>query len=105
MSHWAEIDENGIVLRVLTGDNNDPAGDRGYQWLIDNLGGTWVQTSYNTYGGVHYGPDGQPDGGTPINKNYAAIGYTFDGIGFYGPQPDPTWVLNPETYLWEPPTE
>jgi hypothetical protein len=47
MSHWAEIDENNIVLRVTVGDNNDPAGDEGYQWLIDNLGGTWIKTSYN----------------------------------------------------------
>jgi len=47
MSHWAEIDNNNKVLRVLVGDNNDPAGDEGYQWLIDNLGGTWIQTSYN----------------------------------------------------------
>jgi hypothetical protein len=45
MSNWAEIDDNNIVLRVLVGDNND--GDEGYQWLADNLGGTWIQTSYN----------------------------------------------------------
>jgi hypothetical protein len=47
MSHWAEIDENNIVLRVLVGDNNDPNGDEGLQWLLDNIGGTWIQTSYN----------------------------------------------------------
>jgi hypothetical protein len=47
MSHWAEIDNNNIVLRVTVGDNNDPFGDEGYQWLIDNLGGTWIKTSYN----------------------------------------------------------
>jgi hypothetical protein len=45
MSHWAELDENNIVLRVTVGDNNEP--DEGYQWLVDNLGGTWIQTSYN----------------------------------------------------------
>lgn len=55
MAHWAEIDENNIVLRVTVGDNNEP--DEGYQWLIDNLGGTWIQTSYNgnfrgTFAGV-----------------------------------------------------
>lgn len=48
MSHWAEIDENNTVIRVTVGDNNDPAGDEGYQWLIDNLGGRWIQTSYNS---------------------------------------------------------
>ena len=47
MSHWAEIDENNIVLRVTVGDNNDPNGDEGYQWLVTHLGGTWIQTSYN----------------------------------------------------------
>lgn len=45
MAHWAELDENNIVLRVTVGDNNDP--DEGYQWLIDNLGGRWIQASYN----------------------------------------------------------
>ena len=45
MSHWAEIDENNIVLRVTVGDNNEP--DEGYQWLLDNLGGRWIKTSYN----------------------------------------------------------
>jgi len=64
MSHWAEIDENSIVTRVLVGDNNDPAGDEGYQWLLDNLGGTWIKTSYN--GKIRY--------------NYAGIGYTYDPI-------------------------
>ena len=47
MSHWAEIDNENKVLRVLVGDNNDPNGDEGYKWLIDNLGGTWIKTSYN----------------------------------------------------------
>ena len=61
MSHWAELDENNKVIRVTVGDNNDPAGDEGYQWLIDNLGGTWVKTSYNA----------------KIRKNYAGIGYTY----------------------------
>ena len=47
MSHWAEVNSKNKVIRVLTGDNNDPNGDEGYQWLIDNLGGTWIKTSYN----------------------------------------------------------
>jgi hypothetical protein len=45
VAHWAEIDENNVVIRVTVGDNNEP--DEGYQWLIDNLGGTWIKTSYN----------------------------------------------------------
>lgn len=47
MSHWAELDEDNVVIRVLVGDNNDPAGDEGYQWFVNNLGGRWIQTSYN----------------------------------------------------------
>lgn len=88
MSHWAEIDSNNIVLRVTVGDNNDPAGDEGYQWLIDNLGGTWVKTSYN---------------GT-IRKNFAGIGYTYDVArdGFIPPKPiEGNWVLNEETLTWD----
>ena len=47
MAHWAEVDSRNKVVRVLVGDNNDPNGDEGYKWLIDNLGGTWIKTSYN----------------------------------------------------------
>jgi hypothetical protein len=47
MSHWAELDDNNIVIRVVVCDNDDPNGDEGYQWLLDNLGGRWIQTSYN----------------------------------------------------------
>ena len=95
MSHFAEIDNNNKVIRVLVGDNSMP--NEGYNWLIDNLGGTWVKTSYNTSGGVH------SLGGTPLNKNYAGIGHTFDGVGFAAPQPYPSWTKNSDTYLWEAP--
>lgn len=77
MSHWAELDETNTVIRVLVGDNNDPAGDEGYSWLIDNLGGTWVKTSYNAAtNGFRY--------------NYAGIGYTYDPIddAFIPPMPE-----------------
>jgi hypothetical protein len=101
MAHWAEIDENNIVLRVTVGDNNDSNGDEGYQWLIENLGGTWVKTSCNTYGGVH------KEGGTPLRKNYAGIGFTYDPSkdAFIPPKPVNlnSWVLNEDTCLWEAP--
>lgn len=100
MAHWAEI-VNGVVTRVVVGDNNSP--DQGYQWLIDNLGGTWVQTSYNTRGGIHYGADGKPDDEPQLNFNYAGVGYLWDGIGFSTSQPYPSWILNKNTYIWEPP--
>jgi hypothetical protein len=74
MSHWAELDKDNKVIRVLVGDNNDPVGDEGYQWLIDNLGGTWVKTSYN--GKIRY--------------NYASAGMIYDPIddAFIDPMPE-----------------
>jgi hypothetical protein len=73
MSHWAELDADSKVIRVLVGDNNDPVGDEGYSWLIDNLGGNWIKTSYN--GNIRY--------------NYAGIGYTYDPAddAFIAPAP------------------
>ena len=106
MAHWAEIDENNIVLRVIVTDNNDPNGDEGYQWLIDNLGGTWLQTSYNTAMNTH------ATGKTPLRKNYAAIGYHYDETldAFIPPKPDGytdpvsgieyTAVLDEERGIW-----
>jgi len=94
VAHFAKV-ENSIVTDVIVADSA--------QWCEDNLGGTWIQTSYNTHGGVHYGPDGQPDGGVALNKNYAGIGNFWDGIGFYDPQPYPSWTFNSETYYWMPP--
>lgn len=88
MAHWAKIDENNLVIQVCVGDNNDPAGDEGYQWLIDNLGGTWIKTSYNA----------------TIRKNFAGIGYTYDPIrdAFIPPKPEiGNWVLNEDTCQWE----
>ena len=103
MAHFAEIDANNIVLRVLVVSNEDE--HRGQEFLADDLGlgGTWIQTSYNTYGNVHYGSDGEPDGGTPLHMNYAGTGYTWDGTGFAAPQPYPSWSLDGD-YEWQPPT-
>lgn len=91
MAHWAEIDQNNVVLRVTVGDNNDPNGDEGYQWLIDNLGGTWVKTSYN---------------GT-IRKNFAGIGFTYDQQrdAFIPPKPYNSWILDEQTCHWQAPVE
>jgi hypothetical protein len=94
MSHFAQIDENNIVTQVLvieqdvidTGLFGDPA--------------SWIQTSYNTYGGVHR------LGGTPLRKNYAGIGYKYDAgrDAFYEPKPHASWILNEDTCWWEAPT-
>lgn len=68
--------------------------------------GKWVQTSYNTRGNVHYGPDGEPDGGVALRGNFAGIGYTYDIVAdvFYAPKPYPSWTLNESTWTWEAPT-
>lgn len=88
MSHWAELDDDNKVIRVLVGDNNDPNGDEGYQWLLDNLGGTWVQTSYNA----------------SMRYNFAGIGFTYDpdADAFIAPQPYPSWLLD-QNFIWQAP--
>ena len=98
MSHFAEIDENNIVIQVLECDDFMPY--EGYDWLVENLSGTWIKTSYNTAGGVHL------DGGTPLRKNYASIGYTYDEgrDAFIPPKPYPSWLLDEDTCQWEAPT-
>ena len=90
MAHFAKV-EDGVVTQVIVADSQ--------QWCESNLGGTWVQTSYNTKGGVN-----TREGGEALRKNYAGIGYNYDGIGFYAPQPFPSWIKDEETYLWQPPT-
>ena len=111
MAHWAELDENNVVIRVTVGDNNDPAGDEGYQWLLDNLGGRWVKTSYNSYAGVHWKEleDGErvPSGEPHLRYNYAGIGFTYDEVNdaFIPPEPESefgeSWVLNTDTFIWD----
>lgn len=88
MAHWAEIDFNNKVIRVLVGDNNDPNGDEGYEWLLDNLGGTWIKTSYNG----------------KIRKQFASAGFTYDPNAdvFIAPQPFSSWSLD-ENFDWQPP--
>lgn len=87
MSNFAELNENNVVVRVLVGDNNAP--NEGLDWLQENLGGTWVQTSYNGN----------------IRKNFAGIGFTYDAEldAFIGPKPFPSWILNQETCKWQAP--
>jgi hypothetical protein len=105
MSHFAQIDENNIVQRVLvidqaeidTGNWGDPA--------------SWIQTSYNTYGGVYFTPNTRtpdPDQSKAFRKNYASPGDTWlpngpDGEGFATMKPYPSWVLNSFSYIWEAP--
>ena len=90
MSHWAEVDENNIVLRVLVCDNNDPNGDEGYQFLLDTFGGRWVQTSYNNNFRGHFAGIGMI-----YNEEYDA---------FIGQQPYPSWSIDPLLKDWSAPT-
>jgi hypothetical protein len=89
MAHFAEIDDNGVVLRVLVVPNAQE--HRGQEFLADDLalGGTWVQTSYNA----------------SIRKNYAGVGMFYDNSrdAFIAEQPYASWILNEETCKWEAP--
>jgi len=98
MTHFAKV-LDGKVINVIV------AEPEFFDTFVDSSPGSWIQTSYNTRGGVHYGADGQPDGGVALRGNYAGIGYTYDAAHdvFYAPQPFASWVLNQTTWLWEAP--
>ena len=100
MAHYAFLNEQNIVTEVITGINETELieGLTPEIWYENFRGQKCVRTSYNTHGGVH------ANGGTPLNKNYAGIGYSWDGTGFAAPQPYPSWTLDKETYLWTAPT-
>lgn len=92
MGHFAKV-ENGIVTQVIVAEQD-----------VINTGmfgapDSWIQTSYNTYGGEHQ------LGGNPLRKNYAGIGYIYDTErdAFYAPSPYPSWILNENSCIWEPP--
>jgi hypothetical protein len=99
MAHFAEIDENNIVTRVLVVNDADAADGQNFLANTLDLGGTWIQTSYNTSGGVH------ANGGTPLRKNYAGIGYSYDAVrdAFIPSKPFASWLLNDATCLWDAP--
>jgi hypothetical protein len=108
MAHWAEIDNNNTVVRVTVGSNEEP--DEGYQWLIDNLGGTWVKTSYNAIGGKWKNPETNEITENPgFRKNFAGIDYYYDieRDAFIPPKPENIngieFILNEDTCLWELP--
>jgi len=99
MAHFAKV-VNGVVSQVIV------AEPEFFDTFVDSSPGTWIQTSYNTRGGIHYSPEtGEPDGGVALRKNYAGIGFTYDATrdAFYAPQPYPSWTLNEDSCVWEPP--
>lgn len=91
MSHFAKVCD-GKVIQVIVAEKEF------FDTFVDSSPGTWIQTSYNTYGNQH--PEGRP-----LRGNYAGIGYTYDSVNdvFYAPQPYPSWILNNNTWLWESP--
>jgi len=115
MSHFAKV-VDGTVELVITAEQD----------FVDGLDGTWVQTSFNTWGGIHYGyeevsnvqldkdlnettvtiPQPVADGGVALRKNYAGVGDTYDSTrdAFYAPQPYASWTLDEDTCFWEAPT-
>ncbi len=98
MSHYAKIINSGnqsIVEQIIVAEQD----------FIETLPGTWIQTSYNTRGGIHYGQDNKTEEGNVLKKNFAAIVGFYDKEldAFYSNNPFESWILNKETWLWEAP--
>ena len=99
MAHFAKVQE-GIVTQVIV------AEPEFFNTFVDSSPGEWIQTSYNTRGGVHYDPNtGEADGGVALRKNYAGIGFAYDADreAFIPPQPYASWTLDNASCLWEAP--
>lgn len=101
MSNYAKV-LNAQVLEVIVADASF------FDTFVDTSPGTWIQTSYNTRGGVYYLPNSNtpsPDQSKALRANYAGIGYTYDQVNdvFYAPQPFPSWTISAPTWLWEAP--
>lgn len=98
MSHFAKVCD-GKVVQVIV------AGLEFFDTFVDTSPGTWLQTSYNTRGNIHYGENGEPDGGVALRGNYAGVGYIYDAKNdvFYAPRPYDSWILSETTWLWAAP--
>jgi len=98
MAHFAQVVDNVVVQVIVAEQDFINSGALGNP-------NNWIQTSYNTRGGLHYGADGNPDGGVALRKNYAGIGYSYDAQrdAFIPPRPFDSWVINEDSCLWEAP--
>jgi hypothetical protein len=94
MSHFVKVLDGKVIQGIV-------AEAEFFQTFVDSSPGEWIQTSYNTHGGVHV------NGGTPLRKNYAGIGYVYDAQrdAFYAPQPYPSWTLDEATCYWKAPVD
>lgn len=98
MAHFAKV-VDGVVTKVIVAEAEF------FDTFVDDSAGEWIQTSYNTRGGKHYDENGNEDEKTPLRKNYAGVGYTYDKEkdAFIPPRPFMSWTLNEDTCLWEAP--
>lgn len=101
MSHFAKINENNVVVYVAAAEDSEMSEDEALAFFEQTIGGRWIQTSYNTFLNTH------ANGGTPLRKNYAAVGMLYDESldAFIYPKPEryPSYVFNSDTGSWEPP--
>lgn len=102
MAHFAQV-VNGIVRQVIVAEPEyiqEKIAKR-----LDLIDCDWIQTSYNTRGGIHYGPDGLPDGGVALRGNYAGTGFIYDEANdvFYPPSPGEGWTISAPDWTWKPP--
>jgi hypothetical protein len=103
MGHYAKV-VDGTVSTVITATADF------FTTFVDSSPGTWIKTSYNTRGGIHYEPNVNPpvpsaDQSKALRANYAGIGYIYDAVNdvFYTPQPYPSWTISAPTWQWQPP--
>lgn len=98
MAHYAKIVDGKVVSVIV-------AEESFFSTFVDNSPGAWLQTSYNTRGGIHCGPDGQPDGGVALRANFAGIGFTYDHQNdvFYAPRPFDSWLISGPDWVWKAP--
>lgn len=106
MAHYALVDDSNLVLTVIVSEVN-PENFEHTRQMAENELGRWIQTSYNTRNGVHFGPDGLPDGGVALRGNYATMGFTYSPEldAFLPPKPYPSWVLDGGKFDWKPPVD
>ena len=101
MGHYAKVVDN-IVTKVIVAEADY------FDTFVDTSAGKWIQTSYNTYGGKHYNPETrEEDDGTPLRKNFAGVGFTYDAEkdAFIPRKPFQSWVLDDDTCLWKAPVD
>ena len=103
MGHYAKV-LDGQVTQVIVADADF------FTTFVDSSPGAWIQTSYNTRGGIHYVPNSNPpeasaDQSHALRANYAGIGYTYDQVNdvFYAPRPYASWTIGAPTWIWQPP--